>query len=397
MTMPHRIPIARRQLLADPAKLAVTVAAVAAAVTLVLLLTGLRRGMADYLDRQPPILVAQAGARNFLSQTSVLAVSVVDDLRRAPGVAEATPINQQYAMLRLHGGPVLTVLIGYDPGKPGGPWKLASGREPGARNEVVVDRVLASKHDLAIGDTLEYRGAPLRVVGLSSGTSGFMTPLVFVTRETLDALNRQVGTVNFILVSQALGADPRTIAARLNTRFAGISARTREEVAASDRRQFVDRFSAPLLAMVVIAFAVAVLVIGLAVYGSTAERAREYATLKALGLNTFALYRLVVVQAGALALGGIALGLGLTWATVRGVSVLAPEYLIAIGAGSVAAVAASALAMALLAALLPARLVGRLDPASAFRRLPCPSHAVSCSFGRAGSSRASAESRQHFS
>ena len=37
--------------------------------------------------------------------------------------------------------------------------------------------------------------------------------------------------------------------------------------------------------MVAIAFAVAILVIGLAVYSSTAERSREYATLKALGLD----------------------------------------------------------------------------------------------------------------
>ena len=71
-----RVPIARRQLAAEPAKVAVSVLAIAAAVALVLLLTGLRRGMGEqvtlYLDRQPPVLVGQEGARNFLAQTSVL-------------------------------------------------------------------------------------------------------------------------------------------------------------------------------------------------------------------------------------------------------------------------------------------------------------------------------------
>lgn len=52
------VPVARRQLLADPAKLIVALVAVAAAVALVLLLSGLRRGMGEqatiYLDHQPP-------------------------------------------------------------------------------------------------------------------------------------------------------------------------------------------------------------------------------------------------------------------------------------------------------------------------------------------------------
>lgn len=372
MTPAHGVPIARRQLAAEPARLVVTLLAVAAAVTLVLLLAGLRRGMGEqvtlYLDRQPPVLVAQAGARNFLSQTSVLPESISEDLARVPGVADAAPISQQYAMLRLHGRPVLTLLIGYDPGRPGGPWKLTAGRAPSGRNELVLDRVLAAEHSLDVGTTLEYRGAPLRIVGLSSGTSGFMTPLAFATRETVNDLNRQPGTANFILVRPEPGLEAETLAAILSERLPGISARTRDDLAASDRSQFIDRFSAPLLAMVVIAFVVAILVVGLAVYSSTAERAREYATLKALGLGTPALFRLVGVQAGALALVGTALGAALAATTARGVTSFAPKYLIVIGPETVAAIGAAALAMAVLAALVPALFLARLDPASAFRR-----------------------------
>jgi len=366
------VPVARRQLLAEPARLVVTLVAVAAAVALVLLLAGLRRGMGEqvtiYIDHQTPVLVGQKGARNFLSQTSVLPESLARNLERVPGVAEAAPISQQYAMLRLHGRPVLALLIGYDPGKPGGPWKLASGRAQSGGAELVLDRVLASEHGLEIGSTLEYRGATLRIVGLSRGTSGFMTPLVFAPRATVNDLSRQPGTASFFLVRPDPGIEPEELAARIDRSVAGVSALTRDEVAASDRRQFVDPFSTPLLAMVAIAFAVAILVIGLAVYGSTAERSREYATLKALGLGRRGLFRLVGAQAAVLALGGTALGVLLALAAARGVSSIAPKYLIAISAGSVAAIAASALAMALVAAFVPARFLARLDPASAFRR-----------------------------
>jgi len=368
----NSVPVARRQLLAEPAKLSVTVVAVAAAVALVLLLSGLRRGMGEqatlYVDHQAPVLVGQEGARNFLSQTSVLPEALADEIERVPGVVEATPISQQYAMLRLHGRPVLSLLIGYDPGRSGGPWELASGRAPSGGGELVLDRVLAAEHGLEIGSTLEYRGARLRIVGLSKGTSGFMTPLAFAARTTVNHLSRQPGTATFFFVEPRSGIGAEKLAALIGRTVSGVSALTRSEVAANDRRQFVDPFSGPLLAMVAIAFGVAILVIGLAVYSSTVERGREYATLKALGLSHAGLFRLVGVQAAALALGGTALGIALAVAAARGVSSFAPKYLIAISIGSLAAIAASALAMALVAALVPARFLARLDPASAFRR-----------------------------
>jgi putative ABC transport system permease protein len=372
MTAGRGVPVARRQLASEPAKLAVTMVAVAAAVALVLLLSGLRTGIGEqvtlYIDQQPPVLVGQAGARNFLAQTSVLPQALGGRLERVPGVAAATPISQQFAMFTLHNRRVLAILIGYDPGKAGGPWNLASGRPPRAARELVVDRVLASEHGLRVGSIVDYRAARLRVVGLSSGTSGFMTPLAFTTRQTANAVRSQPGTANFFLVRPDPGVKPEALAARIERDVAGISALTRTEVASNDRGLFATVFSKILLPMVAIAFVVAILVIGLAVYSSTAERSREYATLKALGLRRSTLFRLVGIQAAALAFAGSALGTLLGFTAARGVSALAPKYLIAIGSGTVAVVAASALAMAILAALVPARLVARIDPATAFRR-----------------------------
>jgi putative ABC transport system permease protein len=228
--------------------------------------------------------------------------------------------------------------------------------------------VLASKHGLETGSALEYRGARLRIVGLSKGTSGFMTPLAFATRSTVNALNRQPGTANFFLVALRATLSAELVAERIDRAVPSVSALTRDEVRANDRRLFVDAFSGPLFAIVAIAFAVAILVIGLAVYSSVVERRREYATLKALGLRRQGLFRLVGAQAAVLALAGAGLGILLAFAGARGVSAFAPEYLLAISARSVAAIAAGALAMALLAALVPARFLARLDPASTFRR-----------------------------
>lgn len=369
--MTGAVPVARRQLLSEPAKLAVAIAAVAAAVALVLLLTGLRRGMGEqvttYLDRQPPVVVAQAGTRGFLSQTSVLDAATVRRIAAAPGVADAAPISQGYAMLELHGKRVLTLLVGYDLGRRGGPWELAAGREPRARGELVLDRILADEHGLAAGSTLRFRGARLEIVGLSEDTSGFMTPLAFTTRATANALNEQARTANFVLVTPAPGVPAAALVDRLRG-VPGTAAALRGELAARDRGLFVGAFTGPLLAMIIIAAAVAVLVIALTVYSSTRDRAREYATLKAIGLGRGALLRLVAAQAGALAVIGTALGLALALAAARGVSALAPKYLIALAASDTLLMATAAVVFALLAGLAPARYVANLDPTSAYRR-----------------------------
>jgi putative ABC transport system permease protein len=372
VTTIRKVPVAWRQLASERAKLAVTLAVVAAAVALVLLLSGLRQGIAEqvtlYIDHQAPVLVAQAGARNFMAQTSVLPERLETRIARVPGVASATPVSQQFAMLRLHGRRVLALLIGYDPGRAGGPWDLASGRGPEQRDEVVLDRVLASDHGLQVGSPLSYRGARLWVVGLSSGTNGFMTPLAFATRETVDALNRQPRTANFFLVRPTSGVAPATVAARINLDVDGVTALTRTDVKANDRALFAGVFRGILLPMVAIAFAVAILVIGLAVYSSTAERAREYATLKAIGLRRSGLLGLAATQAAALAVTGTVLGIVLGFGAAGAVSAIAPRYLVSIDAETVTLVGAAALVMAVGAALLPARLLYRLDPATAFRR-----------------------------
>lgn len=372
ITSRGRVPIAWRQLAAEPAKVAVSVLAIAAAVALVLLLTGLRRGMGEqvtlYLDRQPPVLVGQEGARNFVAQTSVLPEELGERLERLPGVAAATPVSQQFAMLTLHGRRVLPLLVGFDPGRPGGPWSLAAGRAPRAPGELVLDRVVAEEHGLEVGSTVSYRGTPLQLVGLSRGTTAWMTPLAFATRSTLNELNRRPGTASFFLVTPRDGVSPGALAARIERAVPGVSAVTRDEAAANDRRLYTGAFKGPLLAMVAIAFAVAVLVIGLTVYSSTSERGREYATLKAIGLRNGPLLRLAGGQAVALALAGTVAGTLLALAAVRAATVLAPRYLIVITAETVTLTSLAALGMALVAAFLPARYLARLDPATAFRR-----------------------------
>jgi MacB-like periplasmic core domain/FtsX-like permease family len=365
------VPVARRQLLSDPAKVAAAVLAVGAAVALVLLLTGLRRGMGEqvttYLAHQPPVLVGQEGTRNFLSQTSVLPNADVAKVSRIPGVDEVAPITQGYAMLALHGKHILTVLVGYEPGGLGGPWALAEGRAP-RDGEIVLDETLAQEHGLAVGSLLDVRGVQLRIVGLSKGTSGFMTPLAFTTRTSANELNGQPDTATFLLVRPQPRVATATLISRIDGAVPGASALERDTLAARDRNVFVGAFSGPLTAMITIAGAVAILVIAITIYSATRDRSREYATLKAIGLTRSGLLRLVGLQSGALAVLGTVVGVLFALAAVRAVAALAPKYLIALTARDAIVMALAALVFALAAGLVPARYLANLDPARAFQR-----------------------------
>ena len=371
----RRVPLGWRQLLSEPAKLLATLGVVGVACALVLLLLGLRQGIAKqvsvYVDHQTstPLLVARSGTQNFLlGRTSVLPIAVADAIGSVPGVARVVPVANEYAMLDLHGRKVLTLLIGYDPARGGGPWSVAAGRAPRRLGELALDRVLADEHGLRIGSPLALRGTTFRIVGLTGGTSAWMTPLAFATLDAVNALDRAPRTATAFLVAPRRGANLAALSRRIERSVPGIAAHPTTTVARNDQRLWMGVFDGPLLLMVAIGAAVALLSIGLAVYTSTVDRAREYAALAAIGLSLWGLLRIVFVQATLLALGGVAGGVMLALAGGELIPRLAPKYLVVVDARSALLLTLASLAMALLAAVFPVRFLSRLDPAVALRR-----------------------------
>ncbi|MDP3047481.1 MAG: hypothetical protein Q8O07_08395, partial [Chloroflexota bacterium] len=142
----------------------------------------------------------------------------------------------------------------------------------------------------------------------------------------------------------------------------------KEDVMANDLRLFARFFSAPLQLMVVIAFLVGTLVVGMVIYTATMERQREYGVLKAIGAGNGLLYRVVLIQAMIAAGAGSLLGVGLAYGAAQLIMALRPQFLVVLAPVAVAGALGSGLGMALLAAFFPARVVAGLAPAEVFRR-----------------------------
>jgi putative ABC transport system permease protein len=364
--------LARRNLLQDRTRLALSVLGVALAVALMLLLNGLLGGMytqiSAYLDHSPgQVVVAQKGVRNLLGATSLLPAGTAERVRAEPGVASAIPIVSQFVMLDLDGRKQPAYMIGYDPAQGGGPWQLTSGRAPRTDSEMVFDRVLAERHNISLGQAMPIMGHDFTIVGLSDGTTSWMTSFFFVRESAAELLLRAAGATSFLLVTPENGVS----AAQLRDRLAalpGIEAVLKTDMTANDITLLARFFSIPLRLMVTIAFLVGTLVVGLVIYTATTERRREYGVLKAIGARNRRLYAVVLSQALLAALAGAVLGVGLAYGAAQVIMALRPQFLLTLTPLAVAQVVGATLAMAGLAAFFPARLLARLAPADAFRK-----------------------------
>jgi putative ABC transport system permease protein len=365
--------LAFRNLFQQKFRLALSIGGVALAMMLIVLLNGFLAGIyvqvTAYLDYTPAdLIVAQDGVTNLLSATSLLPPNTEELARGVPGVARLIPIVSQFVILDIHEQKVVAYMIGYDPDTGGGPWAMKAGHPPADDDEVVLDWVMAETHGFGLGDTVEILDEDFTVVGLSEGTTSWMTSFFFVEKRAAEQLLLAPKITSFLLLSLGPEADPARVEARLRRRLRDVEILPAEVVKQNDLDVLVKIFAIPMQMMVAIAFAVGTAILGMIIYTATVERVREYGVLKAVGAGNRHLYWLVTQQGLFTGLVGVAVGIGLAWLVGQWVAATAPKFLLVIQPGSTVTTTITGLLMGLLAALLPVRYVGNLDPAKVFRK-----------------------------
>jgi len=364
--------LARRNLFQDQTRLGLSIGGVALAIMLILVLKGFLAGMnrqiTSYLDHSPgSIIVAQEDVVNLLGATSLLPEGIDQKAETIRGVDEVIPILSQFVILDLHGKKQPAYMVGYEPEQGGGPWRLIAGREPRSKKEMVFDRVLAERHGLNLGDQVEVMGRDFTIVGLSSGTTSWMTSFFFVRKQDAEDLLLAPGATSFLLLTTSDGADLDKILRRLND-FSGVNALTKKEMASNDLKLFAKVFSAPLKLMVGIAFLVGTMIVGLIIYTATIERQREYGVIKAIGAKNRFLYQVVLTQALFASIAGSSLGILLANGAAQWIMSARPQFLIVFEPVDSGQALLAGLGMALLASIFPTRVMAGLAPAEVFRK-----------------------------
>jgi putative ABC transport system permease protein len=118
------------------------------------------------------IWVVEAGTRGPFAESSRIPGDTREMVARIAGVAAAGSVTLQSIQIERNGRKLRLQVVGYEPGRPGGPVRLIAGREiTRSHYELIADR----QTGLTVGETLPLgrRGHDYAVVGATSGIVTF--------------------------------------------------------------------------------------------------------------------------------------------------------------------------------------------------------------------------------
>src|SRR4030095_14337273 len=214
----------RSNISARPIRTLVSVAGVALGVTLVILFTGLTRGMSNDMQRRASnlraeIVFTRPGSMQLTSSTSNLSTKYVDLLKKIYGVGDALPVmvqvlqgNRGFGLERIQG-------VDWDPYAAMNDIRLIAGGAPKANNEVVIDETKARNNKSTVGSTLNLIGdQPYRVVGIYSPESGARVKMSLrAMQEAFEAIDK----CTYIMVKVRDGSDKGAVAKRIADQLPG--------------------------------------------------------------------------------------------------------------------------------------------------------------------------------
>jgi putative ABC transport system permease protein len=161
---------------------------------------GLATGNRQYVANLDAQLVVFLDKSDYNISASRLDSSTARTLRRVDGVSDAGPIYTSNTEIVSLEEPLKVSLLGVEAGRPGMP-ALIEGREfrGGEAREVVIDRGVALRSNIKIGDLIEIRSTQgvddkfftLEVVGVVDGQSYFFQPTIFVPPATWEKIRPQ--------------------------------------------------------------------------------------------------------------------------------------------------------------------------------------------------------------
>ncbi|HLB62822.1 MAG TPA: ABC transporter permease [Actinomycetota bacterium] len=369
MTEVSGVPVGRRNLLCDRRRAFLGIAGIGVALLMVIALDGIFAGtmreVTSYIDSsEADVFVSQRGVRTMHMSSSSLPLDAVEQIGRLPSVRWADPVLYDSGALMASEERVLTYLIGYVPGQPGGPPSLVAGAAPGP-GEIVLDERAAESLLLGVGGRVETLGRSWRVSGLTTGMTNIVNSVSYLRFDDFARARDVEGMASYVLVG-ASGA-PDELAGRIES-ATGFTAQSRERFSAEERGRVEDMSVELMQIMTFAAFLIGLAVIGLTLHAETLARLREIGVMKALGAGPRRLGFVVLSQAAwtvgiALALA-VVFALGLGWVLGR----MAATIPLVVEASSVLEAAAGAALLGAVGAVSPLIKVSRVDPAAVFRR-----------------------------
>jgi putative ABC transport system permease protein len=348
-----------------PLRSAISIIGVALGVALVMLFTGLTRGMSNDLQRRSTnvrgeIIFTRKGSIQVTSSATNLSTKYVERLVQIEGVEAATPVIRHIYPSGTLGIDQIEA-VDWNEFARMNDLRIIDGRAPQGNYEVVIDQTKAARNH-PVGSTLKIFGDRLyTVVGIYAPEAGGARQKVTLAslQETLEA----PGKCTYILIKTKASADPVAVARRIDQELPGNAVQFTRDVFASVENS-IPSLGVFLRILVALAAVVSALVVMLAMHTTITERTREIGILKAMGASRAYIVgeierEALLISTLGLVLGfGIALGAGFLIHKSTG---LLFEY----GWNWALAAAAIGLVGGAIGALYPAMRAANLDPVQA--------------------------------
>jgi putative ABC transport system permease protein len=346
-----------------PFRTLISVVGVALGVVLVILFTGLARGMTNDLAKRAAnwkaeIVFTRPGGLDSMSSNAAVKVEYAARLLRVEGVVSTVPVLR-YVSSDSRGRFGIRQVDGVDwaPFSAMNGIELTEGRAASAIDEVVIDHRLAEDEGLKVGNAYElFGGKQYHIVGVFSPPSGARTKLSLAGLQ--DAM--QTDKCTYILVKVKDGADVDTVAARIEKELPGNKINLTRDliIDAQERLPGLNTF---LRVLVALAAFVSTIFVLLSMYTTITERRKEIGILKSLGASTSFIISTIEGEAFIIGVLGIFFGL---------LSAFAASYLIGsqfglafeFSYGWILTATAIAVIGSLAGALYPAWRASKIDP-----------------------------------
>lgn len=294
----------------------------------VLAMIGIYKGLvvdALTIARSPAVdvWVVEANTRGPFAEASRIPGDTREAIARIAGVSQAGSITYQTVEADHAGGKLRLYVIGFEPGRPGGPPTIVEGRHIGRSHfEIVADKATG----LTLGARVKLGRNTFEVVGLSRHqVASGGDPAIFMT--LLDAQRLQFDlapaaariqiarggggasrdTVNAVIARLQPDASADAVASAIR-QWKHLAAITQDAQELILTRSLVDRARRQIGLFTSLLLIVSAVIIALIIYTMTMEKLKQIATLKLIGAADRTIIAMIVQQA--LALGAIGFVIG---------------------------------------------------------------------------------------
>lgn len=298
-----------------PFRTLISIIGVALGVVLVILFTGLARGMSNDMARRASnwkaeIVFTRPGAMELTSSNASVSTTYAQKLLEIEGVRSTVPViryitpntNQRWGIQQLDG-------VEWQPFAEMNDMQIVEGRAATANDEVILDERYVKDENVKLGDKIELLGRQYTAVGIFAPPSGARIKMSLAAMQ--DAL--QTNKCTYILVKIKDGANVEEVAARINETLPGNKINLTRDLVI-DAQERVPALNTFLRVLVGLGAFVSTIFVLLSMYTTITERRKEIGILKSLGASKAFIIRVIEGEAFMIGVLGVVLGFAVSFA-----------------------------------------------------------------------------------